>query len=155
MQITGYESFKNSRECVYDRVYFSKVARLQCEDSNFTTSRLNQRFSLEYTPKISCLKKNNVRKKSAVNQSFRKFLTCDPVVHSRYSLNKNGAHVRYFMKIVGKISPEKTLMYLWEKLFGGNIAGVESIPAILIKTAEALEHGLCKIALINFGYFLL
>ena len=59
------------------------------------------------------------------------------------------------MKKVGKISPEKTLIYLWEKLLGGNIAGVESIPAILIKTAEALQHGVCKIALINFGYFLL
>ena len=76
--ITVYESFENSRESVYDGVYFSKVARLQCEDSNFTISRLNQRFSL--ASKISCLKKNNLRKKSAVNQS--KFLTCDPVVQS-------------------------------------------------------------------------
>ena len=73
LKITVYEN-------VYDEVYFSKVARLQCEESNFTISRLNQRFSLEYAPKISCLKKNNLRKKSVVNQS--KFLTCNPVVHS-------------------------------------------------------------------------
>ena len=82
LKITVYESFENSRESVCDGVYFSKVARLQCEDSNFTTGRLNQRFSSEYDPKISCLKKNNLRKKSAVNQSFSKFLTCEPVVHS-------------------------------------------------------------------------
>ena len=82
LKITVYESFENSRESGCDGVYFSKIARLHCEDSNFTTSRLNQRFSSEYDPKISCLKKNNLRKKSAVNQSFSKFLTCEPVVHS-------------------------------------------------------------------------
>ena len=80
VKITVYESFENSRESVYDGVYFSKVARLQCEDSNFTISSLSQRFSSEYTSKISCLQKNNLRKKPAVSQS--KFLTCDPVVHS-------------------------------------------------------------------------
>ena len=62
-RLTIYESFENSRASVYEGVYFSKVAMLQCEDSNFTTSRLNQRFSLEHDPKISCLKKNNLRKK--------------------------------------------------------------------------------------------
>ena len=51
-RLTVYESFKNSRASVYDGVYFNKVARLQSEDSNFTTSRLNQRFSFEYDPKI-------------------------------------------------------------------------------------------------------
>ena len=121
----------------------------QCEDSKFTTSRLNQKFSSGYDHKISCLKKNNLRKKSAINKSFSKFLTYDPVVHS-HSLTKNGAHVRYFRR-----STEKILMQLWEKLLGGNVAGVESFPAILINnsTAEALRHGLCKIALINFGKF--
>ena len=44
------------------------TTRLQCEDSNVTISRLNQRFSSKYAPKITCLKKHNLRKKSAVNQ---------------------------------------------------------------------------------------
>ena len=61
-RLTVCDSFENSRECIYDGVYFSKVARLQCDDSNFTISRLNQRFSSECAPKISCLKKNNLRK---------------------------------------------------------------------------------------------
>ena len=95
--ITVYESFENSRESVYDGVYFSKVARLQCEDSNFTISRLNQRFSSEYASKISCLKKNNLRKKSAVNQSFSKFLTCDPVVHSP-QFNQKRSSCKIFQK---------------------------------------------------------
>ena len=82
LKITVYEIFGNSRESVYDGVYFSKIARLHCEDSNFTTSWLNERLSSEYAPKISCLKKNNLRKNSAVNQSCSKFLTCEPVVHS-------------------------------------------------------------------------
>ena len=92
--ITVYESFENSRESVYDGVYFSKVARLQCEDSNFTISRLNQRFSSEYASKISFLKKN-LRKKSAVNQS--KFLTCDPVVHSP-QFNQKQSSCKIFQK---------------------------------------------------------
>ena len=120
----------------------------QCEDSKFTTSRLNQKFSSGYDHKISCLKKNNLRKKSAINKSFSKFLTYDPVVHS-HSLTKNGAHVRYFRR-----STEKILMQLWEKLLGGNVAFVESNSAILIKTnstAEAFQHGFCNIALIHFG----
>ena len=95
VKITVYESFENSRESVYDGVYFSKVARLQCEDSNFTISRLNQRFSSEYASKISCLKKNNLRKKSAVNQS--KFLTCDPVVHSP-QFNQKQSSCKIFQK---------------------------------------------------------
>ena len=93
--ITGYESFENFRESVYDGVYFSKVARLQCEDSNFTISRLNQIFSSECASKISCLKRNNLRKKSAVNQS--KFLTCDPVVH-RPQFNQKRSSCKIFQK---------------------------------------------------------
>ena len=71
--------------------------RLQCEDSNFITSRLNQRFSSEYAPKISCFKKNKLRKKSAVSQSFSKFLTCDPVVHSP-QFNQKRSSCKIFQK---------------------------------------------------------
>ena len=52
LKITNCESLENSRENVYDGAYFSKVARLQCKDSNCTICRLQQRFSSEYAPKI-------------------------------------------------------------------------------------------------------
>ena len=58
------EILENSRENIYDGVYFSKVARLQCKDSNCTISRLPKRFCSKYALKISHLKKNNLRKKS-------------------------------------------------------------------------------------------
>ena len=42
LKITVYESFENSRESVCDGVYFSKVARLRCEGSNFTLAGLTK-----------------------------------------------------------------------------------------------------------------
>ena len=94
-ELTVYESFENSRESVCDVIYFNKVERIQCEDSNFTTSRLNERFFLEYAPKTSCL--NNLRKRAVVNQSFSKFLTCNPVVHST-QFNQKWSSCNIFQK---------------------------------------------------------
>ena len=72
LKIIACKSLENSREKVFDGVYFSKVTRLQCKESNCTISRLHQRFFSEYAPKISCFKNNNLRKKSTVYQRFRK-----------------------------------------------------------------------------------
>ena len=43
---------------------FSKVTSLHCIDCNFTIYRLYHIYFLEHFPEISCLKKNNLRKKS-------------------------------------------------------------------------------------------
>ena len=64
LKIIDCKSLNNFQENFYDGVYFSKVARLQCKDSSYTLSRLHQRFSSEYATKISCLKKNDLRKKA-------------------------------------------------------------------------------------------
>ena len=69
------KSLKNSREKVFDGVYFSKVVRLQCKGSNGTLGRLHQRFFSVYAPKINCLKNNDLTKKSTVYQRFSKVVT--------------------------------------------------------------------------------
>ena len=102
LKITVCESLENSWENVYVEVYFSKVARLQCKDSNLTISRINQRFSSEYAPNISCLKKNNLRKMSEVYQRFSNVVTCEPKC-TAHSLIKNRAHVKYFRRSAEKI----------------------------------------------------
>ena len=55
-------------------------------------------------PKLAVLKRIIREKKSAVNQSFRKFLTCDPVVHSP-QFNQKWSSCKIFQK-----KPEKILM---------------------------------------------
>ena len=53
---------KNKFGKVFDGVYFSKVARLQLTDCNFTMSRLLQKLSSQYVPKTTLLKNNTSRK---------------------------------------------------------------------------------------------
>ena len=100
LNIIDCESLENFRENIIDGTYFSKVARLQCKSSNSTLSRLYQRFSSEYAPKISCLKKNDLRKKSTVYQLFSKVVTLSCTARS---FTKNGTHVRYFGRRAEKI----------------------------------------------------
>ena len=63
LKITVYESFENSRESVCDGVYFSKVARLQCEDSNFTLAGLTKDSLQNMLSKLAVLKRI-IREKS-------------------------------------------------------------------------------------------
>ena len=56
---------------VFDGVYFSKVARLQLTDCNFTMSRLLQKLSSQYAPKTSLLK-NDTSRKISTAECFNK-----------------------------------------------------------------------------------
>ena len=67
-----WESLKIFQKNFYDGVSFSKVTSLQFSDCNFTIKKTHHRLFLEYAPKISCLKKNILRKNSMVDQHLDK-----------------------------------------------------------------------------------
>ena len=69
---TDWESLKIFQKKFYNVVSFSKATSLQFSDCNFTIKRTHYRFFLEYVPKISCLKRNILRKNSMVDQRLDK-----------------------------------------------------------------------------------
>ena len=58
------------QKSIYDGVYFRKVKNLPCRECNSTIYGLLHRKILEQIPKICCLEKNILTKKSIVYQSF-------------------------------------------------------------------------------------
>ena len=62
-KIIDGKSLEISKENVYERVSFNKVTNLQCSDCNFAIEIAHHRYSLEYLPKTSCLKKQYFEKK--------------------------------------------------------------------------------------------
>ena len=57
------------RKNIYDGVYFRKVKNLHCTECNSAIYGLHHIKCLEHVPKISCLEKNILTKKSMVYQS--------------------------------------------------------------------------------------
>ena len=55
---------------IYDGVYFRKVKNLHCTECNSAICGFHHRKYLEQVPKICCLEKYILTKKSIVYQSF-------------------------------------------------------------------------------------
>ena len=58
------------RRNIYDEIYFRKVKNMYCTDCNSAIYGLYHRKCLKQVPKICCLEKNILAKRSTVYRSF-------------------------------------------------------------------------------------
>ena len=147
-KVIDCKGFKNSQENIEDGVYFSKVASLQCNDCTFTINRLHHRFFLENVWKTSCLK-GTFLKRFMMQHRFNKVQRCSAqppiLVKPEFTLDLTDETLKIYVS-TGKHP-------LWKLLFSKN-TGLQSIPAILLKTNATIIifwHGFCKLTLFEIS----
>ena len=74
---------------IYDAVYFRKVKNLHCTECNSAIYGLHHRKILKQVPKICCLEKNILTKKSMVYQSFNNKVAVLPKRELTLDLGEN------------------------------------------------------------------
>ena len=123
---------------VYDRICFCKVASLHCTNYKSTVKRLHHRLFSEYVSKTIWLKKNILLKKYMVYERFDKIgtLQCTGCYFT-----KNGVQFRSFWRSVENFDVS-TKNFSWWKLLFSNVAGLESILVILLKSDSTTEISL-------------
>ena len=76
-KIIHCKSLENYQKNIYDGLYFSKFASLQCKDWNSDVNGLHHSSFLEYVPKTICIKKK-ILKKVKLYQNFNEFVLVSP-----------------------------------------------------------------------------
>ena len=133
-KIIDCKSLEISQEKFYDRVSFSKVARLQCSNCNFAIKRTHRRFFLEYVTKTCCLETTKSKSffEKKVHRGPTSSSSCSPVVYNPQFYQKRGAHVRPSCRSAESSNIITDKLPWWRHIFSKN-TGLEFIPAISLK----------------------